>query len=234
MFAEAIPLGRLASRIRDALSLPTLWGRYPMSDRWKTPWPAEGEANPDILYRAVGEALTCWETVEQALAQIFAFVTSNDAELDRSRPAIRAYGMITGAHQRISMTRSAIESWFHQHSSLSGLDVEELNAAGMALLSEIGTAASRRNDIAHGRVDSLADVRKNGWYLFPGLFSTSKRPLSGSPRYRYNADNISFYGRGFLELHRESIEFLGVIVEWHKIAGRAFVQRLAKDPSNFS
>ncbi len=187
-----------------------------MSKPWDiTPWPETGDNNPDTIYVAVGKALTYWEFVEQAVAQLFAFVSSSTSKLDTTMPSIRAYGSVNGSTQRIEMVREAAKAWFHH---LPECPIEN---DCWELLNECRGWAARRNDIAHGKVDCLVDTYPHGWHLFPGLFNTKKRPLKDKAAYRYTAANIDYYASGFLDLHNRIVEYLGALTEWHRIYVRA-------------
>jgi hypothetical protein len=182
-----------------------------MSKPWDiTPWPETGDSNPDTIYVAVGKALTHWEFVEQAVAQLFAFVSSSNSGLDVTSPSIRAYGAINSSAQRIEMVREAAKAWFHP------LPECPLENACRELLNECKEWAARRNEIAHGKVDCLTDTYPNGWHLFPGLFNTKKRPLNDKAAYRYTAANIEHYANGFVDLHERIVAYLGALTTWHR------------------
>jgi hypothetical protein len=182
-----------------------------MDHPWDRPQlPDKGARAPEPLYQAVGKALTYWELVEQAIGGLFTFVTTGRF-FDASGPALRAYGSIVGNNARIQMVRAAVESWSQKYPTCQHLDTCR------ALLKECEGWSARGNDIAHGRVDNLIDAIPNGWMLFPGLYNTNKRSIDGRSKYRYTAEHIEEFARGFLDLHNRMDECTSAISVWLQI-----------------
>jgi hypothetical protein len=182
-----------------------------MGNPWDVPpIPENGERSAEPLFRAVGEAISCWEHVEQSIALLFTFVTTGKY-YDVSGPALRAYGAIIGTSARIEMVRAAVESYGRLHPECPFI------GNCYALLSECASWSSRRNDIAHGQVDCMLDALPNGWMLFPGLYNTKKRSIEGNSKYRYTVAHIEQFTRGFLDLHGRLNECTSAMAEWHRI-----------------
>jgi hypothetical protein len=74
----------------------------------RPPIPEKGARSPKPLYQAVGQAITHWELVEQAIGGLFTFVTTGKF-YDASSPALRAYGSIVGTSARINMVKAAVD-----------------------------------------------------------------------------------------------------------------------------
>jgi hypothetical protein len=183
-----------------------------MANPWDVaPWPDQGNETADEIFRAVGEALSSWELIEQGIATIFTVVTVG-GYYAASEPAIRAYGSVANSRSRVQMVRAAAESWFHQWPDCP------LETNIKDLLNECEKWSARRNEIAHGIVDRLTDQWINGWYLFPGLYSIKKRPLGGRAAYRYTAKNIEEYARGFTDLYNRLSLIVSALEEWRRIA----------------
>ena len=182
-----------------------------MANPWDAPpIPEKGASAPEPLYQAVGKALTYWEYVEQAIGGLFTFVATGKF-FDASGPALRAYGSIVGTTARIQMVRAAVESWSQQYPTCP------LLGNCYALLKECERWSTRRNDIAHGRVDNLVDAIPNGWMLFPGLYNTKKRSVEGKSKYRYTVEHIEGYTEGFQSLQGRIDECTSAMGVWYQI-----------------
>ena len=65
---------------------------------------ASGDAGENGMYLAVGRALTAWEYVEEAFADIFAtFVGAHESREPEVVPAFRAYGSVITSRGRADM-----------------------------------------------------------------------------------------------------------------------------------
>ena len=185
-------------------------GETVVTNPWDVPPISEkGARSPEPVYQAVGQAITHWELVEQAIGGLFTFVTTGRF-YDASGPALRAYGSIVGTSARIQMVRAAVESWSQQCPTCPLLD----NC--YALLSECERWSARRNDIAHGKVDQLLDAVPNGWMLFPGLYNTKRRSIEGKSKYAYTVEHIERCASAFLNLHNQMNECTSAMSDWHQ------------------
>ena len=182
-----------------------------MPSPWDVPpFPEKGANAPEPVYQAVGKALTYWDLVEQAIGGLFTFVTTGKF-FDASDPTLRAYGSIVGTSARIQMVRAAVESWAQRYPDC------DLVGTCHDLLRDCERWSARRNDIAHGRVDCLADAFPKGWLLFPGLYSAKKRSVEGKSKYRYTAEHIEEYTEGFCDLQRRIDECTSAMAVWYQI-----------------
>jgi hypothetical protein len=105
--------------MRRAISIVALSrsGFFPMPNPWDIPdWRTTAEQSQDALYLEVGRALSAWEGVEQALADIFAILVGAPHWPERDRaPALRAFGTIIGFLARIGMLEAATQAYFYNH-----------------------------------------------------------------------------------------------------------------------
>jgi hypothetical protein len=188
--------------------MDSLWAILPRHDA--------GDADKDAVYRAVGVALSSWEMVEQAVADIFVIATGGTQEWPSEHPAIRAYGSVASSRTRVEMVRSAALAYLRSRPS------DKANELLNAVLNEVNSASARRNEIAHGRVVFVSATRPGlGHYLVPGLFATRPNPFDGPERYAYNATQILIYAVRFGELESRVREAEDAIADLCSIALKA-------------
>jgi hypothetical protein len=183
-----------------------------MADTTGNPWaapprPPIGDAEVNEIYRAVGEALSSWELVEEGVAQLFALFTSAASRYRNAEPAIRAYGSVVSFQARAEMVLAAGKCFFH---GWTGDHACPFESQFDSLITECRGWSGRRNDVAHGR----ADQDLSGWFLFPGLYSTKKRPLGEPPGYGYTSDQITGFGTAFVDLYDRLSEYAGLVDRW--------------------
>lgn len=187
------------------------------------PFAAHGDKSPDLLFNAVGRALTEWELFEEHLSWIFSvLVTGRGGDL--SIPAIHAYGTIVAFQGRSQMVRAAADAYQAENPN------SEVIFPLLGLLSSAGDFSGRRNEIAHGIVQPFygreAEERMqtdledktphDGYALMPASYNTKKHGLVRAqfdvpedfliyrqPRYAYTAEPIAEYGRWFKKLREE-------------------------------
>jgi hypothetical protein len=180
-----------------------------------------GSADSNAVYRAVGMALTSWEFIETALADIFSVVVGEAAIgfIPRT-PASMAYGTIVGFGGRADMLDAAARGFFRlsdkeKRNADFAQATNQIQGQFEVLLKEARAFAARRNDIAHGQVNS----DKHGSYLYPPFYSTKKFPMTDSDfatihdvaAYCYTADDIHFYRQCFEDLYDRLNECRGNI-----------------------
>jgi hypothetical protein len=172
------------------------------------PRPRKGAATPEELYLAVGEALSAWELVEEGLAEIFAtFIGSPEAGPGSGHdPAIRAFGSVLTFKGRQQMVAAAADAFFFQ-----AVPRDPVRKQFGELNEEAAGFASRRNDIAHGRVQYLP---KKGFYLFPGLYSANKNPVGQLPTYAYGRNEVLSYREQFGMLATKLTEYAIFASAW--------------------
>jgi hypothetical protein len=168
---------------------------------WDKPAPPEtGDLDVRALYAAVGEALSEWERMEERLSVLFSILIG----LDRpSEAASRAYGSILGFRQRREMIERAAEVYFDLHPDA------DLQKIFDDALEYAGGFASRRNDIAHGKVTSFFDRDKNTVFLvWPPFYNSTKMTWTGTAAYVYNSTQVDKIRLGFDETHRRINEVI--------------------------
>jgi hypothetical protein len=157
------------------------------------PAPEKGDPSEDDTFRAVGQALSRWEKLENQLATIFATTI-------RGRPgaaARRAYGIVQASSTRTDMILAAATTRFEGRRTYH-LVMPDLKD----LLKLVKDYAPRRNEIAHGVVYRYSTYRGDalGYCLFPGYYTTKKRSLDNKPSYIYSSVEINYFSERFLEL----------------------------------
>lgn len=197
-----------ARRAKKTPKSPKPWDPRPKA--------ARGSPTSDEVYRAVGMALTSWEYLENALANIYtAFLGVLDVPIENA-PAVRAYGSIVGFQNRAAMIEAASEAFFHAHwnpaiQTKFGKRKNELSAAFAVLLSEATGYSGRRNEIAHG----IVSPDEAGNFLYPSDYNTRKNAMANAlsdiarerATYRYTAHDIHYYRQGFEDLYDRLSEF---------------------------
>ena len=181
-----------------------------MPNPWDIPpWPDFGDEKPDTIFRAVGQALSTWEVVEDSLADFFAFLVGPfSRSYPETTPAIRAYGSIISFNARCEMISAAAKGFFHKHKH------EEFEAEFRTLVKAANGWASRRNDLAHGRVGRLQS--RPGYFLYPGLYNSRKHPVGEPPAYVYNADEIHKFIAGFELLYGDLNAYRKRVFAWQR------------------
>jgi hypothetical protein len=178
-----------------------------VSDPWEIPRAEHGETDDEIIFTAVGRALSAWTEAEEAIAYLFAFFVEA-GKIDA--PALRAYSTVFGVKNRIKMVRHAADAWFD--------DVEccPHKCNPYSALRACEHWADRRNDLAHGAVDLSTDDLPAGWFLFPGYF-TKKRPMRGPALFRYNANQINVLAENFGILRERLKKIFDELKEWREL-----------------
>jgi len=174
-----------------------------MSNPWDVPpKPSHAPDHRDELYAAVGKALSSWELIERALAEIFSlFVGAPVMGYMLDEPAIRAYGSVISFNGRAEMLAAAAVGYFYKKKT----PLPEIEKRVLGLLNECRNFSGRRNDIAHGRVECIIDDEEYAWwkgncpcYMFlPGLLSTKKYSLSQEPLYVYTTIEMAHFTQHF-------------------------------------
>lgn len=184
-----------------------------MNNLWDVrPPPKIGDTNPDVLFAAVGRALSEWEFVESGLGDLFAILVGAPwGAYPISEPAVRAYGSIPGFQSRASMLEEAAEGYFSRYRN----DAERITNEGMkervhrTISVECKNFSSRRNEIAHGRI-MLFPKGQN--FLIPSMYASKKTPVGQMMKYCYNSADIIYYSQQFTEL-AERVSELGRDIE---------------------
>jgi hypothetical protein len=106
-----------------------------------------GDRDENVLYAAVGRALSQWETVESACARIYAFLIGTPTDELTISPALHSFGIVNSFPTRCEMISTAGKAYFHLHPEVANYE-KQINEA----LSEAKGFSNRRNEIAHGVV----------------------------------------------------------------------------------
>jgi hypothetical protein len=170
----------------------------------KPPQTKDGDSDADILYLPIGRALTNWEQVEEECAVLFSLLVDSFSEA-----AYRAYGCIIATSTKSEMLKSAAETFFGMK-SIS----EDHSKPFYDLMKHYQAAATRRNEIAHGRVIGyieFEEVRRFQFFLVPPEYNSRKihprnpvaidTPTFYRAKYCYVAKDIEHFGLRFRELH---------------------------------
>jgi hypothetical protein len=151
--------------------------------------------------------------VEERLSELFAFFVGavDGNSFDAAEPAIRAYGSVVSFGGRADMIAAAAEAYFHARPTTP------LSAEVKKMLDgPCRGFASRRNEIAHGRVVTRMESGKpDSCHLYPGLFASKKYKVSGEPVYLYTADQINEFGDRFGGLYETISDYLDRVLSWH-------------------
>lgn len=185
--------------------IPPEFGHQPT---WTLPRLRSGDADSDLLYVAVGRALSQWEELETGLSELFAtFVES------RSIAAARAYGTVASAQGRFDLLDAAAEVYF---AARAGRDDYR------QIIKVLRLASPCRNNIAHGVVREYAahGVDGGGSYLvspeynsrrneaFAEIEADSLDPFDFTRhKYAYIAEQINELCARFSLLARETGNF---------------------------
>lgn len=152
--------------------------------------PSKGDLTPDMIFLAVGRALSEWETTEQIFARLYGIIVAPDDPFPY--PAERAYGSIATARGRKEMIAEAAKALFsrHPHPTLP----KQLDA----VLKAYSDAGAWRNEIAHGlvtftRLTHDAKGYSPEYVLVPSMWNSNKRDVLHEPAYTYSAAQIDSF-----------------------------------------
>jgi len=194
------------------------------SDYWESPSPSDrGETGSEVLYTAIGEFLSAYESIENTLAQLFLIFIGNDfwASLD----VIKSYGTHTSVHKRISDINLASRLY----SSTRNIETEPLEL----LLRHVKKAAEVRAVIAHGQVMQISIGPDNtSWFFTPTWYNSKhqerfdKEWWSNLPtlsekdpfavfgfKFRYTASDINHYRSLILHIRTQLGFYLSYLLK---------------------
>ena len=190
----------------------------------KPPKATSGDVNATDIYTSVGFSLHSWENCEIACATIYSALVMPASD---NHTLMRAYGVIVSSSTRREMIEASCEAYFLLHKN------EELRSRTSKLLNLYGTAASRRNEIAHGVVSATSQFRvvnkvavpiPNRWFLGPAIFSTKKNTklsfatdgaIETGPKYRYSTAEIGKFIKDISELEKRAYKVAQDIRAFH-------------------
>ena len=174
---------------------------------WKRPDNKnKGDPNDDVVYKAVGVALTNWEKLEETLAVLFLSVTEQTNS--STNPVKRAFGAVESSGTRRKMLLAAADAYF-------GVDWDdkEIRLSFFRVIEAVGFASQRRDDIAHGKVYHFNKEPNFGAFLLPANYNTDRTkawtyssesetdPLFFTfTQFRYTSDDINEFAKRFEQL----------------------------------
>lgn len=184
-------------------------GLLVMSNLWDIPpFPDAGDAEPEIIYTAMGHALTTWELVEEELSSLFALFVGRARRHPETQAAARAYGAVIAFNSRAEMLSAAATAFFG--SPYLTPAAKELEVHFRELLKQVNGWVGRRNDVAHGRI---RDVKgKSGCFLVPSLYNSRKNRFGeDEPAYVLSSKEIKKFQQAF--------ELIGMLVRdfWYRL-----------------
>lgn len=189
-----------------------------MQNPWDVlPKEPKGDNNINVLYAAVGRALSEWEHLESRLGDIFAGLCQSPSE----GPA-RAYGAIASNSGRVGVLGQA----FACHPARKQTDL----IGFPKFLDHVRHFGGRRNEIAHGIAMSLQHNEDDqGCFLIPAHYNSRKQfsdthkreVLSQIPpptdlewiwgKYAYNSTQVNYYTSKFYALRDRADTFQGAL-----------------------
>jgi hypothetical protein len=184
-------------------------GGWDMPNPWDIPPIADhGDIGEAVLFEQIGRALSEWEKVEDACAELFATFVYAPKQSTHRLPAIRAYGTVISYKNRCEMIKHAAEAYFKTRKAKEKQFSTELKK----LLTTCQGFSGRRNEIAHGTVSvafySRRGKTKNiGHWLFPSLFNPNKMKIDTGVTYQYTSTEIIHFRQEFTKLHLKLTEF---------------------------
>jgi hypothetical protein len=197
----------------------------PPTPKASNPWdiperPTTPTKDPNDIFRAIGDALSSWESVEHYTAMIFTLLVAENPPklpLPHSGPAVRAYGSVVSFQARAAMVEAAARAFFYLHPHQKHEDRLK------KLMKAANGWSARRNDIAHGNVAGCPwDL--NQCLLWPSDYNSKKYSVERRPAYLYNDAQIMDFRNGFYGLSDQMGKFFSEFWEWRlraRARGRA-------------
>jgi hypothetical protein len=180
-----------------------------MPNPWDIPpAPSVGDRDENNLFAAIGRALTEWEQVEAACAELFAIVVSVSNKSTHQAPAIRAYGTVISFPARCEMLKAAADAYFHRRKKKK----VQFSGRLMKLLNDCQQFSARRNEIAHGRVINVVRSRGNknkqiGFLLIPSFYNPKKYKIDRIVTYQYSSKEVIYFSQEFTKLYLQVYAF---------------------------
>jgi len=199
-----------------------------MGSSWDVPAPQEhGDLDEEVLFTEIGRALTEWEQVEGACAELFAVLVSAPKKASHRAPAIRAWGAVTGFNARCEMLKVAAAAYFRTRKQ-KRLAFEN---RFKLLITECLGFAGRRNEIAHGRVSIVyyykrTQGRKIGHFLLPSIYNPKKYNIKQSAAYVYTSKDVIHFRQEFTKLQWKLDAFRKLLNERTQPTKPGLIRRL--------
>lgn len=207
-------------------------------DYWDRPEPLQhGTKDMDKLYRAVGVALSGWETLEQQLSAFFILLTIGETVVHGNMVSTiaRIYGAIESNSGRRKILDAVAEVYFGKE-----MNNPLIKKPYFQLMENIRRASNRRDDIAHARVIGfqLSQVGR-GYFLVPPEYHNSRNDLFVNMddtsdfqffrgHYRYTAQDVMIFAGKFGSLREAVSDFF---LATQKKDGKLDFDKIAKSYS---
>lgn len=182
---------------------------------WKRPANEnQGDENPHKVYEAVGFALTSWELMEEAFAELYLVLVKAPKASDN--PTRRAFGSIESNSGRRKAVEAAAEAFFRNL-----WDDKSIRSAFLNLTNGIAQGSKRRDDIAHGIVlGQVIDGVSYGSFLFPPDYNTLRTNMYIRPGdvlghtgavFRFTGSQVREFGFKFQQLQEDVRRYKGLL-----------------------
>ncbi|MEH2471913.1 hypothetical protein V1281_006899 [Nitrobacteraceae bacterium AZCC 2161] len=180
--------------------------KEPKANIWdRRPWPKIGDPTVEVIYEAVGRALSSWEIYEGLQSVLFsAFVTPNL----QTKAAMRAYSAVRTFEGRNEMLRAASQAYFHEQPET------ELQDAFKGVLSTAASFSPRRNEITHASVNTFTTDEGSAtdtFALYPAYASFRERDMKNIPTYCMTKAEIDYFSAHFREMQTPVRTLVGQI-----------------------
>jgi hypothetical protein len=160
------------------------------------PIPRRGDDSRDVVYEAVGRALSYWENFELELACLYAtFIGLRPPEATRHPD----YAKARIFRERADVIDRGGKGFFIKRSN------QELEKRFDDLICEARLAAARRNDIAHGVVNPIWSTASPGietFMLLPSTYRHKDFDIKARARYAFSSKEINGFASRFQEIQQ--------------------------------
>lgn len=190
-----------------------------------------GDATPDLIYHALGRAVSNWEGVQAATGSMFVSLQIRAPDNTETLRKINTFSEVLNVHERAKILKNEFLS-FLNFTKITGNAKASLKADFKDLMSSYRGWAERRNDLAHGYVMKSAaedfaepdeECRiEECWHLTPSCARDSKWGIQepyldrpGEPLYVYTSDDINLFADNFQDLDN-NLEFFSDILSKYK------------------
>lgn len=193
-----------------------------MPNAWDRPFHSgipnrNGDKRRAPIYTALGRAVSDWEGVQAAIANIFAALIAGDIDLENR---LIAFGDNSRVHDRAKIIKDEAEIFFARKFGNGPRNPSVLRAELTSILSAYRGWAERRNDLAHGYVTRM---RAPDYYddhqpirTFHNLLPSHSRInkwVHEEPIFNYVAAEIKLFAKEFVALDKRMESLAAKIIE---------------------
>jgi hypothetical protein len=172
----------------------------------RRPWPTKGDATLEVVFEAVGRALSRWEAYDGYLAVLFSAFISPKFE---TRAAMRAYSAVRTFEGRLEMLRASSEAYFDK------MPDPDFLARFKDILRHASCYTQRRNEITHATAGVFRhpdNTQGDGFGLCPAYASFKERNLENIPTYCMTSAEIEYFSNIFLGLQEPVQQLITAMV----------------------